>query len=543
VSRVALLYVALTVLLAYPLPLDPARRVMSPTPDTDLYMWTLAWDVHAIAHQPLSIFDANIYYPERRTLAYSENLIGSALVAAPVLWLTRNMVLAMNLVALASCVLCGLGAYVLARRVGVGPAGATLGGIVFAFSPPRFLRLDQLHLATIQWVPFSLAYLHAYLDGGRPRDLRLAIAFLTLQALTSGHGMVFLVVAFVLLLVHRIVVARAWRPAVGGLFAFARDIGVPGALLIAPTVLMFVPYVIVQREVGLRRSLENWAVSWSSFLASPSHVHALMLSLVPGNRINQTADAYLFPGLLPLLLAIVAVAPPRRPHPLHRRDATTFYALLTVASIWLAMGPPIGLWPLVYWLPGLNLIRVPSRFTLLAVLGIAVLAGQGFDRLRRGRLSAAIVGALLVAEFAAMPLGTEPYAVEIPAIDRWLATRPGSFAIAEVPLPNPANLGSWERRETAFMLHSTAHWQKTVHGYSGFRTPLHEQLYAELTNFPDEKGLHHLAQLGVGYVVVHTDLYRPGEWTEVERRISGVQPLLTLERVEGMGRVYAIRTP
>ena len=29
------------------------------------------------------MFDANIYYPQTLTLAYSENLIGSALFAAP----------------------------------------------------------------------------------------------------------------------------------------------------------------------------------------------------------------------------------------------------------------------------------------------------------------------------------------------------------------------------------------------------------------------------------------------------------------------------
>ena len=61
-------------------------------PDTHLFLWTLGWDVHAFTTQPLSIFDANIYYPQRLTLAYSENLIGSAFFAAPVLWLTGNSV-------------------------------------------------------------------------------------------------------------------------------------------------------------------------------------------------------------------------------------------------------------------------------------------------------------------------------------------------------------------------------------------------------------------------------------------------------------------
>jgi hypothetical protein len=118
--RVALLYCALTLLLAYPLTRHPGSHVLSVSADTNLFMWALGWDTHALTHHPLSIFDANIYYPERHTLAYSENFIGSALFAAPILWLTDNPVLAMNTVSLLSCVLCGVGGFVLARRVGVG---------------------------------------------------------------------------------------------------------------------------------------------------------------------------------------------------------------------------------------------------------------------------------------------------------------------------------------------------------------------------------------------------------------------------------------
>ena len=105
----ALGYVLLTVLLTYPVSVAPATRALAVDADANLFLWTLGWDVHALVSQPLSIFDANIYYPERLTLAYSENLLGSAIVAAPVIWLTANPVLAVNVVALLSCVLCGLG--------------------------------------------------------------------------------------------------------------------------------------------------------------------------------------------------------------------------------------------------------------------------------------------------------------------------------------------------------------------------------------------------------------------------------------------------
>jgi hypothetical protein len=630
--RVALLYCALTLLLAYPLTRHPGSQVLSVSADTNLFMWALGWDTHALTHHPLSIFDANIYYPERHTLAYSENFIGSALFAAPILWLTDNPVLAMNIVSLLSCVLCGVGAFVLARRVGVGPSGAALTGLIFAFSPPRFLRLDQLHLITIQWVPFSLAFLHAYFDEGRRRDLHLAVAFFTLQALTSGHGAALLVLATLILIVYRFALGEPLA-----VVTRLRDFGLPGALWLAPTLLIFIPYRQVQIDMNLRRSLGDFTTFASSFLASPTHLHAFVLSALSQGSINDTANAYLFPGYLPLVLAaaaflrvragraggagtstgqevwwrragavleflavaalgiaavvtangpirskwgdtillsirtpwrawtIVAVCVALRAAMLSRaplnaaarlrrtiavlgrwpriewRSAVPVYALITIVSVWIALGPPGGLWPQVYWWPGLNFIRVPSRFTLLSVLSIAVLAGIGFDRLtagstpRRRALLAAIAGAWLVAEFAAIPLGTQPFRVEIPAIDRWLAQQPTPFAIAEVPLDD-------ETRQTQYMLHSAAHWQKTVEGYSGWRPPLASILYRQMRDFPDEASLDNLSQLGVTYIVVHTDSYSPQEWAAVEGRLRTYGARLTLAHTEGAGRVYVLRS-
>jgi hypothetical protein len=552
---VALLFAGLTAVFAFPLSVRPADHVMSASADTNLFMWTLAWDVHAFTSQPFRIFDANIYYPLRHTLAYSENLIGSAIFAAPILWLTANPVLALNLVALLSAALCGLGAYVLGRQIGMGVSGAVVCGLVYAFSPPRFLRLDQLHLATIHWVPFGLAALHAYFDSGHASALRIAAMFFSLQALSSGHGVVFLLLAMAGLAVFRI--ARGERIA---LARRVRDLGVPGAIALAPALLAFVPYLIVQREAGLRRTLENWTVSASSFLASPSHVHQWLLSFVPNARINETADAYLFPGFLPIALAIVALVGARD----HRR-VVFFYALLTIVSVWLTRGPPLGLWPLVYWLPGLNFIRVPSRFMLLAILGLAVVAGFGLEARNpwhentktrkheeeteasvswfRGFVAScwqAVVAVLLLLEFAAFPLGLDPYRVEIPPVDRWLAAQPKPFVVAETPLPSPSDLGAWERRHTAFMLHSTAHWQKTVHGYSGLRLPLHVELYDGLTRFPDERSLASLERIGATYVVVHTDWYREGERLQIDGRFEPWRDRLRLVHTEGEGRVYAL---
>ena len=89
---------------------------------------------------------------------------------------------------------------------------AILAGAVFAFAPARLFRISQLHLTTIQWVPFTLAFLHTYLDSRKPRDLRLAIAFFTLQVLTSGHGAVFVIVAAAALIVYRLALREPIEP-------------------------------------------------------------------------------------------------------------------------------------------------------------------------------------------------------------------------------------------------------------------------------------------------------------------------------------------
>ncbi len=582
--------------------------------DTNLFVWMLAWDTHAFIHRPLSIFDANTFFPLRHSLAFSENLIGGAFFAAPVIWATGNTVLAMNVVALSSVPLCALGGYFLARSVGISVWGAAVAGFVYGFCPPRFLRLDQLHLACVQWIPFSLGFLHRYLDDGRPRDLRWALAFFTLQALTTGHGGAFLTLTIVALLAYRLALGEPIA-----LMRRMRDVGIGGVVLLLPVFYVLYEYRIVQREMGLVRTLETWRIPWTSFFASPSHVHQYVINAwLPDLHVNETAGAYLFPGFTTLLVAaagilarrdpdllwkraaalldvvavmaaavaiyyalngavrlridsnvIFSVRDPWRPWllaaaalflrwtigrraplvpipRLRRADAATFYTLLLLLSLWLSIGPPYGLWQYVYWLPGLNFILAASRFTIVSVLALSVLAGFGFDRIVGDRLSgrpaallAAVVVLVLGLEYAAMPLEIVAQAHQAPAIDRWLARQPPPFAIAEVPIPDSPNVTVRAWQESIYMLHSMAHWQRTVHGYSGIVPEVSAELDGELTFFPDRRSIDHLRAVGVRYVVVHTDGDEPGRPAEIVRRISEF-PELKLEHQESYGAVYSL---
>src|SRR5262245_35680039 len=295
-----LLFTGLALLLAYPISFHPATLRFPTGPDGDLGWYLLGWDAHAFLRRPWAIFDANIFYPERLTLAYGESVIGLAIFAAPVVWLTGNLLLAANVVSLLSPVLCGFAAYVLARRVGLSVAAAIVCGIIFECAPPRFFRIGQMNLSNIQWIPFGLAALHAYLATDRRRYLRFAAACFTLQALVSGYAAVFMLVALLLFAAWHLVLGEPIR-----LVRRIKDLGLTGVLLLAPVPLVFLPYRIVQREVGLQRGLGTWDPNYSSFIASPSYLHRSLLTLFTGGDVS--ASSYLFPGYLAIALAAIGV--------------------------------------------------------------------------------------------------------------------------------------------------------------------------------------------------------------------------------------------
>lgn len=640
-------FAALTAIWTLPISIHPGSRALDLGADTRLFLWTLAWDVHALVERPFSLFQANIFYPQPDTLAYSEHLMGSALLAAPWLAATDNPVFAMNAVLLISCAGAGAGTYFMARCLGIGVPGSLVAGVVFAFAPPRFFRLGQLHLANVMWMPLCLAFLHRYTTRGDRRYLLAACAFFTLQALSGGQAGLFLLMASVGWLVYARVVGNMPKPR----RTLLLDFGIATAVLVVLNAPFVVPYLRVQQEAGLRRSLDEareWSPNAASFLAAPTHAQRIVLGLYPGleRHVLDTARAYLFPGFVTLLLAGLSLlrtrdrSPPASPSSvratpssapgwvtwldaalvatalvalllwatggirLHVGSVTVsargaqrvvlafgvlllvrlaaarktgfrftasfrrlvdrarrelearmgievgFYLLLVIFSLWISLGPPFGLYSALHRIvPGFDFIRVPSRFTLLTVLGLSVLSGVGLERClagirshRRRWVAAAVMGTLLV-EFAAFPLDAPAYALDIPRVDRWITERAhteGPFALVELPVPDPRDGARSARWHSIYMIHSTAHWQRLVNGYSGFTPAEQDALFRKLTNFPDPASLDALEQLGVSYAVIHRDGYERGAWETVAAKLDAYGDRLRLEAREDGDAVYSL---
>lgn len=127
----------LTLAVTYPLAREITRGLPGGLGDPLLNTWTLAWDAERLRHGLQGLWDAPIFYPYRNTLAYSEHLLGIAVLTAPVQWLSGNPVLAYNVAFLMSSVLAGAGMYLLTTWLTGNRLAAVVAAVAFAFLPFR----------------------------------------------------------------------------------------------------------------------------------------------------------------------------------------------------------------------------------------------------------------------------------------------------------------------------------------------------------------------------------------------------------------------
>ena len=112
--------------------------------DTVLNEWVLAWVAHQAPRDPLHLYDANNFYPERDTLAYAE-ADDSAIRHWPRLscWLGASPVLAYNIVLIAGFALSGWAMCLVVTRWTGDWAAGLVSGILFAFNA-HVTRLPQM---------------------------------------------------------------------------------------------------------------------------------------------------------------------------------------------------------------------------------------------------------------------------------------------------------------------------------------------------------------------------------------------------------------
>src|SRR5262249_26212040 len=123
--------------------------------DFYLIVWVLAWGAHALTTTPLQPFHANIFYPSKAALRYSQPLFGYLPLFPPASFATGNPIFAANLTAFLTYPLCAIAMYLLARRF-VGRPAALVAGFFYAFCLRRDQSLPHLHMLGVHYLPLVL---------------------------------------------------------------------------------------------------------------------------------------------------------------------------------------------------------------------------------------------------------------------------------------------------------------------------------------------------------------------------------------------------
>jgi hypothetical protein len=336
-ASVTLAYAAIAVVMTWPLAAGMTRDVAWDLGDSVLNVWILAWDCEQLRgilqghYSHLThFFDANIFHPAPLTLAYSEHLIPQAIEVFPIYALTRNPILCYNLLFLSTFVLSGLGMFLFAREMTGSTAAAFVGGLLFAFAPYRIPQSSHLQVLSSQWMPFAMYGFRRYFESGRTRALIGATAAVIVQGLSSGYYLLYFTpfaVAYIgweMWRNGRFKDRRAWFALVAA--------GAAAAVVVAPFV---VPYVRVSRDLQLARSLsETTRLSADVY----SYGTASTAQRFWGERIADVfpkREGELFPGAIPLLLALVGIVAAARTSTVRdaRNTRTIIARVLSVVAV------------------------------------------------------------------------------------------------------------------------------------------------------------------------------------------------------------------
>ncbi len=502
----------LAIAVHWPLPLHLGTHVARDIGDPLVQAWQVAWGGHALTSQPLDYFQANTFYPLQNSLAFSDALTGYAPSGLFGEGVTAAIV-RYNLLFEFAYALAFIGAYLLARELGLRPAAAVVAGAAFAYAPWRLEQDGHLHVISSGGVPLALFLLLRGYRRQRPATVLAGWLVVTWQfslGFTLG-----LQLGYLLAVLAAIAAVHWWRegrPPPLRKVVLASLTGVAVLAITAATLARPYQRVLDDHPEAHRTSEQVSGLSGpiSQFAAAPEH-NIVWAGATSGVRdgLTSVSEQTLFPGLVILALAIAGLLAPTLPKR-WRIGLGVGVLVCGALSLGFHTAGPGRFYPyrLLYELaPGWSGIRVPGRINTLTSLGLALLAAGGahflLTKLHRRHLAAGVAAALvaLICFEGAGPTRAE---VPLPPAGERSVVAPQ----LHLPITIPGN-----RR---YVLWSSDGFPEIVNGRGSFDPTYFEDLTRRVRAFPDRRSIALLRSIGVRSVVLHTSLATGTPWQRAE---------------------------
>ena len=514
-------YTLSAVLLTWPLLRHFTTHVPGDGIDDPSLAWNLWWIKNRLIDQRnLDIFHVDwMFHPIDINLGFYTLTPLNGLLSVP-LQTAFSMIIASNLILLSSFIIGGFGAYLLALQEIQNPKSkiqnlhlaALCAGFVYAFASSKlfYVSLGQFNIASSQWVPFCALYLlRLSRSTGWRSGLRngcLAGLFLTLQAWAELTYASFLLIFAALVFLWSLfagsrITLRAQRAPGSGQAHHATRItgfitcGLVFLLGIALFLWAMIPDLL--REGDFFASGGGFADTFSADLAGyllPTRLHPFFGDWVTGLAFPNDKGQQIFLGYSVMLLAIAgSVALLRRSQERWGGFwlvSTLFFGWMTLGAQvrWLGEPLPIpGPFDLISRLPFFSGNRYPSRYSVMLMLCVAVLAGAGVQWLlqmvsrpirdkaierwsdwrfvpqsphRSIALSLIIiVFSIFILEHLSIPLPLSDF--RTPPIYERLAAEPDDFALLELPTGWRNGARVLGKSDILIMMQQ---WYQTTHG-------------------------------------------------------------------------------
>jgi hypothetical protein len=498
-------FLGLTLLQTWPW-VTHLRDAVSDNGDSYFSAWILWWDWHGTFTQPLHLFDANIFYPYRYTLAFAENCYGIALLFFPAFAAGLRPLTVHGLSILLGFTLSGYGAFRLTRTLTDSTGAGWVAGIAFAFVPYRFHHLTHFVYVFAGWLPLLLEALVLFVRRrSRSHAVWLGVAFL-MNGLTSVHWFVLSLIPLAATAFYLVLREKAVRD---------RALWVHGALAVVGATLILLPFLLPYKKVAELYHFERPAAEALRYSATPGNWLSVDSHNVLWRGFGEARGAdelRLFPGLLLIALPLAALLAGKK---------SVSPDALAAGSIWAVIGflGSFGLRTpfhrfLFEWIPIFRSIRVPARWAMVAFVGLAVLAGLGAlelarffaARFRSPRVPTAVFAALSLAllfELRTFPIFTMHGEVDPDAITIALKQLPMAGGLVELPT---------SQTNYRYVLRAADHGKPLVNAYAGFEPYKARRIreLAALRPIPDEL-LDFLEKVPTSYLTVHTSVMAPEE--------------------------------
>ena len=514
-------YTVLSIIFTYPVVISLTK--IPGHGDAFWYLWDFWWFKTALLSFANPYYSPYIFHPIGGSLAFSGITPLNAIASIP-LQLVFGLITAYKIIWISTFILSGFGTFLLVRYLTGDTRAAFIAGLIFMFCPYRFAHaLGHMNLISTQWIPFYVLFLIKTTDEKRISNALFAALFLFLTAISCYYYLIYLCVFTLLYLLYLQLSDK--RLLNKELLKRFTVIVIPFGVLVSPFI-----YPILKELITAKSNYmySGGFVTYSADLIGffiPSTFHPYFKDIVAPIYINFTGNIgeyTVFAGYTVILLSILAIIK-------IKTKKVNFWAFSAIIFSILCMGPILhvnGIFsilcegytlyiPLPYailmHIPVFSMARVPSRWDVLVMLSLAVLAGYGlcyiFNMCRNKffvnisiiNILSITVSCLILFEFLAVPYPMS--AAEVPPFYEQIANEEGDYSILEIPNIVPTIT------HPEFMYYQTIHGKKLINGYAS-RTPDYVMTFVSST--PLISHLIFLSNEAVYDDILHQNLTRVG---------------------------------